>query len=102
MSPPSPKQVQLKSLTLGEAWSLYNVLHHALSKTDLSTVDEEIGYITDHAQDGTMLKCVNMMFDDLPEAINPFDTLLLFIKGIQLSGFMTFVAFIRGFDNGRK
>lgn len=95
-------QLRLHKMTLDDAWLLYKILQHALSGTNLESVDDEIGYISEHAQDGTMLRSIRIIYDGLPDKINPFEIVLLFMRGIQLSGFMTFIAFIRGFDNGNR
>lgn len=82
-------------MTLDLAWQMFGLLKHAMSEKLPKNVEEELNYIMDHAKDGTMRKCVELMYDH-PDTSNPFETILMFMRGIQKNEFMTFIAFIRG------
>lgn len=87
----------LKVITLREAWTVYKIIQHAMSPDDPTDLE----YIMYHAEPGTMQKVVDIIFEEHGET-NPLETALLFISGMQTSGFNEFVKFIRSITNGNS
>jgi hypothetical protein len=83
------------------ACRLYTLLEHAIDPTLLDEMEDEISYMMDNARDGTMQEAVTLMYDDPPDGFNPFETVLLFIQGIKITGFLPFVHFLKGFTNAK-
>lgn len=88
----------MKTYNLNSIWNVYRLLEPSISP--IST-DDEITYIMEHAQDGTMLQAVCLVYDQLPDNINPFTIALLFLRGMDEINLVDFIEFIRALSHGK-
>lgn len=92
---PFKRKLKPKKLTLRQIHSLYLLLRHALPKKEEKYLIDQIQYILQHAEKGTVRASLNIMYE-LRSEPNPIQAITLFTKGLQENGFFDYVAFLKG------
>lgn len=95
------KNMKPKKLNLTEIHRLYLVLRHALPDKEEALLIDEIEKILQRAEPNTMMRCLEIMYSKKPNKSDPFNLLLLFIKGLQINDFFEYSNFINGLKRGR-
>lgn len=88
---------KLATLTLPDAWSLYQLLRPCIS--DLP-VEEELNFILDRVDSSVMVRALDILYTSHPEELDIITLPMGFIQGINQSGFIDFLEFIRKLSHG--
>lgn len=91
-----------RKLNLRKIHALYLTLKHCLPDKDSQYLIDQIGGILDRAQDGTILKCLEIMFGKNFSKKNYVELLSLFIRGLRENDFFAYVNFVKGMSKNDK
>lgn len=86
-----------RKLNLREIHKLYLLLKHALPDKSKEYLIDEIDGILDKAQDGVMLKSLEIMYKSKDfSKKNYVELLTLFVKGLRENDFFAYASFVKG------
>lgn len=82
---------------------LYLLLEHALPNEEETYLLDELDKMIDTMQEGTIAKCLAVMYDPVPQASN-MRLFVLFVQGLRENLFFEYAHFVRGLkkDHGRR
>lgn len=93
------KSPEIAVLTFDRAWKLYKVLQHCLSPVG---IPDELEYMLEHMRPGTLMKCMNILFESYPDNLNSLEITVLVFKAMNANGFMQFVEVIRELSDAQR
>ena len=82
-------------------WKLYLLLKPAIDNREREDfLLDEIEYLLDNLPDGTLVECLNILYDNIPSDLMGIQSISMFLQGIQKNDFYLFVDTMKELANG--
>lgn len=85
-----------RKLNLRKIHALYLTLKHCLPVKESQYLIDEIDGILDRAQDGTILRCLEIMYNKDFSKKSYVELSVYFIRGLRENDFFAYVNFVKG------